>query len=145
MGNVYRALGCYDEALTAYRRAIELDPQYAYPHNGIGSVYQLFGQHEKALSAYQKAVELAPETGMYRASLASILRELGREADAQEQIRIARPLMAKESEYNRACFEVICGNTDEALALLKVAFEKAPGLRDWARRGPDLASRRGKL
>jgi tetratricopeptide (TPR) repeat protein len=103
-------------------------------------VYQLLGQYEKALSAYQKAVELAPEGGAYRASLASVLRKLGREAEAQAQMEIARPLMAKENEYNRACFESICGNVEQALALLKVALETSPGMRDWARRDPDFDS-----
>ncbi|MFN3743060.1 MAG: TPR end-of-group domain-containing protein, partial [Anaerolineales bacterium] len=115
-----------------------LDPKDAYPHNGIGSVYQLMGEHEKALRAYQKAVELAPERGMYRVSLVGILRKLGREEEAQAQIEIARPLMAKESEYNRACFESICGNVEEALRLLQIALEKKQVSLEWARRDPDF-------
>jgi tetratricopeptide (TPR) repeat protein len=138
IGNVYRDLGKYDDALACYQRVINLDPKYAHPHNGIGNVYQLLGQHEKALGVYKKAVELAPEGGTYRSSLVGILRKLGRESEAAEQIKIARELMAKENEYNRACFESICGNVDEALALLKVALEKSPGNREWARRDPDF-------
>jgi hypothetical protein len=77
---------------------------------------------------------------MYRGSLVGILRKLGREAEAQAQIEIARSLMAKENEYNRACFESICGNVEQALALLKVALEKKQTSLEWARRDPDFDS-----
>jgi Flp pilus assembly protein TadD len=138
VGNVYRALGKYDDAIACYQRAMALDPKDAYPHNGMGVVYQILGQYENALKEYQTAVELDPKGGSFRSSLASILRKLGRESEAAEQIKIARELMAKENEYSRACFESICGNVDAALALLKVALEKSPGNREWARRDPDF-------
>jgi tetratricopeptide (TPR) repeat protein len=140
LGNVYSDLGNYDDAIAAYQRAIQLDPKFAAPHNGLGVVYQLLGQYEKALSVYQKAVELAPDRGTYRGSLVGILRKLGREAEAQVQIEIARSLMAKENEYNRACFESICGNVEQALALLKVALEKKQTSLEWVRRDPDFDS-----
>jgi hypothetical protein len=66
------------------------------------------------------------------------LHRLGREAEAQAQIEIARKLIDKESEYNRACFEAICGNHDEALRLLKIALEKKLSSPDWARQDPDF-------
>ncbi len=46
--------------------------------------------------------------------------------------------MAKKDEYSRACFESICGNVEQALALLKVAIEIKPSRRDLARRDPDF-------
>ncbi len=138
IGNVYSDLKQYDAALAAYQRAIELGPKDAYPHNGIGIVYQFMDEPQKALQAHQKAVELAPDSGTNRSSLVGILRKLGREQEAQAQIEIARPLMAKESEYDRACFEAICGNVDEALRLLQIALEKKQVSLEWARRDPDF-------
>jgi tetratricopeptide (TPR) repeat protein len=138
VGNVYTDLGQYDQALAAYQRAIDLDPKYASPHNGVGNVYYQLGQYDQALAAYQRAVDLDPKHAMAHSSLAGCYRKLGRDSEAAEQIEIARGLIAKQNEYNRACFESICGNTDAALALLKAAIEMAPGRRELARRDPDF-------
>ena len=126
LGNVYRDLGRQEDALGAYQRAIELDPKYATPHHGLGNVYATMGRQEEALTAYQRAIELDPKDGIYHSSLAGVYRKLGREGEAAQQIEIARGLIAHESEYNRACFESICGNVDAALALLKAAIELSP-------------------
>ncbi len=139
LGNVYRDLGRYEDAIAAYKKSLELQPR-ATPWNGLGLTYTLQGDLEAALAAFRKAVELAPENGMMRSSLVGILRRLGREAEARREQEIARPLMEKESEYNRACFAAICGDSEEALRLLAIALEKAPGDRLWARQDPDLES-----
>jgi hypothetical protein len=75
---------------------------------------------------------------MMRASLVGLLFKLGRKNEANEQISITRPLMVKENEYNRACFEAICGNADEALGLLKRALEKKQVSLRWVRQDPDI-------
>jgi tetratricopeptide (TPR) repeat protein len=138
LGNVYRDLGRTDEAEAAYRKAIELDPKYAAPWNGLGNVYSRLEQYDKALQAREKAVGLKPDDGAFRASLAGLLRKMGHEQEAQKEIEIARPFIEGESEYNRACFESICGNIEEALRLLKITIEKNPGDRILARRDPDF-------
>jgi len=66
------------------------------------------------------------------------LRKLGREPEANEQLKIGRETLSNEGEYRQAYFEAICGNIDEALALLKVALEKKQATRTWARRDPDF-------
>jgi hypothetical protein len=71
------------------------------------------------------------------------MQKFGRETEAAEQLKIARELIAKESAYNRACFEAICGNTDETLALLKTALEKNESPLEWVERDPDFDSLRG--
>ena len=141
-GNVYRALGRHEEALSAYQQAIALDPTYALPHNGRGTVYRDLGRHEEALSAYQQAITLDSQNGVSHTTLAGLYRQLGQETEYQKHIEIARGLMAKESEYNRACFEAIVGNHEEALTLLAQALAQAPSKRLWAQQDPDFASLR---
>jgi tetratricopeptide (TPR) repeat protein len=138
LGNVYRTLGRDQEALDAFRKATDLNPNVSSLWHGLGIEYTMQGQYEQALEAFSKAVELAPERGMLRSSLVGIQRRLGREAEAAEQEKIAGPLTDKEDEYNRACFEAICGNTDEALRLLQIALEKRQTSPEWARQDPDF-------
>jgi tetratricopeptide (TPR) repeat protein len=139
LGIVYRAQGRHEEAIAAYQRAIDLDPENALPHNGLGNVYSAQGRYEEAIAAYQRAIELDPGDAAFQASFAAACRELGHEADYEKHIHRARELMANESDYNKACIESIAGNADAALDHLAKALERAPGLRDLARRDPDLA------
>ena len=138
LGNLYRNLNRNDNAIAAYQKAIELDPKYASPWNSLGIVCNLQKDYEKALNAFQKAVEIEPEVGTYRSSLVAVLRRLKQDEEAAQQIEIARKLMEKESEYNRACFEAICGNIEESLRLLKIALENKEIEIDWARQDPDF-------
>jgi len=142
LGNVYQGLGRSDEAIAAYQRAIELDPKYPYPHHSLGNMYQELGRSDEAIAYYLRAIELAPKLVAARASLVACLRKLGRETQATEHEKIARELIGKENEYNRACFESICGNADKALALLKVALDKKQEPLAWARVDPDFESLR---
>jgi hypothetical protein len=90
----------------------------------------------------EKLVEIEPDKGIYRSSLMAVLRNAGRDSEAKEQEEAARKLIENESEYNRACFESLCENTEEALALLKIAFEKGQSSKEWARQDPDFESLR---
>ncbi len=60
------ALSCrlttlYDEAILAYHRAIDLDPQAAIPNNGLGNVYTVQKRFNEAILAYQRAINLDPK------------------------------------------------------------------------------------
>jgi len=175
MGNVYHDLGCYNEAIAEFQRAIELDPKSdiaytglarvhlllgqnheaiasyqraieldssdkhrALDHRGLGNTYHSMGRHDEAIAAYHPAIELDPKSAIAQISLAACYRKTGREAELTELVKIAGERISKESEYNRACFESISGNVDEALTLLKTALEKRQGTLEWARRDPDL-------
>ena len=50
----------------------------------------------------------------------------------------ANPFAKDENEYNRACFESIRGNIDQALELLKIGLELRQSSKDWAKQDPDF-------
>ncbi|RLC78827.1 MAG: hypothetical protein DRI61_09160, partial [Chloroflexi bacterium] len=138
LGWVYYEQGRYEEAIEAYRKAIELNPRFAAPWNSLGNVYYEQGRYEEAIEAYRKVIELNPNRGATYCALASIYRRLGRQKELEEHIRKARELLPPDDHYNRACLESICGNVEEALEHLKLALEKDPGMKEWAKRDPDL-------
>ncbi|HJZ04972.1 MAG TPA: hypothetical protein VJ327_03835 [Patescibacteria group bacterium] len=79
-----------------------------------------------------------PDYALPRISLIAILKKLGREVEANQQEKSTRELVQNEAEYDRACFESICGNKERALQLLKIAFRKKPSTKEWAKKDLDL-------
>lgn len=59
LGDAYDAAGRTDDAIAAYKRAIELKPSFAY-YNNLGGIYGRAGKIDDASAAYQKAAELDP-------------------------------------------------------------------------------------
>jgi len=59
LGDAYDLAGRTDDAVAAYKRAIELKPSFAY-YNNLGGIYGRAGKVDEASAAYQKAAELDP-------------------------------------------------------------------------------------
>jgi tetratricopeptide (TPR) repeat protein len=124
LGGLYKAKGRYAEAISAFEQAVVLSPDKSF--------------YDEAIHAFESVIKLDPQYSLAHATLAGYYRKFDREADAQNHIRIAQSLMRGENEYNRACFEAICGNADQAIELLKIALDKKQTPMDWAKRDPDL-------
>jgi tetratricopeptide (TPR) repeat protein len=140
LGNSLRSLGRYDEALSAFSQAISICPGKEEYHYHMGLVYAAQKRHEEAIAAFQEVIRLNPEYVLAHGALAGSYRRLGRESEAVEHIQAARPSMETEKEYNRACFEAICGNHDGAIEYLKVALTTKQTPLEWMRSDPDLES-----
>ena len=138
LGNMFLEVGLYHEAITALERAIALQPQKEVYYYHLGLAYATRNRLADAIKAMRKVVELNPEHTLAHCTLARHFRQLGEDAQAEEHLAAVRPSMEKENEYNRACFESLCGNVDEALQLLATALEKKQIQASWARNDPDL-------
>lgn len=64
LGEVYTALGRAEEAMSAYRQALELDPDYAAAWNRLGEALSAQARHQEALAAYQRSFELDPDQAL---------------------------------------------------------------------------------
>lgn len=51
----------YDEAIDAYQKAVEIDPQYTKAYNDLGVTYYRKKMYDEAIAAYQKAIEIDPQ------------------------------------------------------------------------------------
>jgi tetratricopeptide (TPR) repeat protein len=84
-------------------------------------------------------VEIDPDYSLAHATLGGYYRKLGLEELAQKHIgKAMKNIYDSENEYNRACLEAICGNTDHAIELLGVALKNKQTYVDWILRDPDL-------
>jgi tetratricopeptide (TPR) repeat protein len=61
IGNVLSKEGKLDEAIRYYRRALELDPDFAKAHYNLGNVLLDQGEFERAVIHYKMAVKLEPD------------------------------------------------------------------------------------
>ncbi|HEY5983907.1 MAG TPA: tetratricopeptide repeat protein [Anaerolineales bacterium] len=139
LGNLYKSAGQYKEALLAYERAIENDPSKALFHHHAGLVYACEGRIDEAIEAFQKVIEMEPDHALAHATLGGYYRKKGLEELAQKHVGIAmKSIFDSENEYNRACLAAICGDTDQALDLLRVALMNKQTYVDWILRDPDL-------
>ncbi len=62
----------YDEALAAYRRAIELRAHHPAAWVGMGHLLKTLGRQEEGIAAYRKAIEQRPDFGEVYWSLANL-------------------------------------------------------------------------
>jgi tetratricopeptide (TPR) repeat protein len=62
-GNSLVEAGNFQEAISAYQRAIELDPEFQAVYANLGVVYYQLEQLDLAAEQYQKALELDPTDG----------------------------------------------------------------------------------
>lgn len=139
LGNLYKSAGQYREALLAYQQAIENDPSRALYHHHMGLVFACEGRTDEAIEAFQRVIQLDPDHALAHAALGGYYRKKGLEELAQKHVGIAmKSIFDSENEYNRACLAAICGNTDQALELLRVALRNKQTYVDWILRDPDL-------
>lgn len=124
LGGVYSDLNQNKEAVRSFKKVTRLVPKNAGSWKNLGRIYQIMDRIPDAIIAYKKAIRLVPEDASCYSALAACYRKTNRQKKVKEQIRLALPLMERENEYNRACFEAIRGNVDKAIELLRIAVEK---------------------
>lgn len=78
LGRAYQALHRLEDAIKAYRHAIELDAHFTTPWNKLGDVYRELRYPEDAIEAYRQAIALEPGDAVSWNSLGDVFRGLER-------------------------------------------------------------------
>ena len=58
LGGLYSNIEKYQDAINAYKKALELRSNDAFIYVSLGNIYQITNNNKEALSAYKKALEL---------------------------------------------------------------------------------------
>ena len=121
LGNAYRRINDYPNAVAAYQKAAKLDPETAGMRDGtdnfraeqqprsveawndLGELFFETGAYDEAIRAFNKAIELEPNNGWSYCNLARLLVTQGRYMDAI-------------GLYNKSV-SLLQGNKDKAIAL----------------------------
>ncbi len=136
-GEAYAALGLFygrigerDAAETAYRRALELSPNYVSAHLWYSNFLRDFGHYDAGLKQINEAIRLDPLSAVLQANLATVLLELGR---PQESLAQYQKTVAMDSSYppghwsTGALYWTAFGQLDKALPWLMQGIERNPG------------------
>jgi len=58
LGNSYTNLKKFDNAIEAYKKAIEMNPKYGRPYSNLGFIYYRLGKYEVAIHLFKKSIDL---------------------------------------------------------------------------------------
>ncbi len=128
-----QALLAYDfnfaRANREFRRAIELNPNYATAHHWYGeSVLTPLGQFEDGVAELKRALQLDPLSVIINADVGTVLTSAGRYNEAIEQLRKTLEMNPSfhYAHYNLGEALEMKGLTEDAIA----EYEKATALND---------------
>ncbi len=114
-----------DEAVAAYRRAIRLEPGFAYAHNNLGIVLRDLGRREDSEACYRRALEIDPGFADALNNLGNVLRDLGRFEEAESALRralLVSPVFAS-AHFNLGNVLRDLGRLEDAEASYRRALE----------------------
>ena len=63
LGNAFYSLGMLDDAVSRYRHALRIEPQFAEAHTNLGNVLMSQGRDEEAAFHYREALRIKPDSG----------------------------------------------------------------------------------
>jgi TolB-like protein/Tfp pilus assembly protein PilF len=118
-------------ALDALRKTLELRPDFAVSHYGLGHVYLQSGMSAAAIEEYEKALAASPDSPATVADLARALAVAGRRQEALKTVerwkRLTKGRFAREDQL--AQVYAALGDTERAFGFLQKAYEqRSPGL-----------------
>lgn len=126
LGSTYEQQKQYKDAITAFRRAIELDRDNLDAIRGLAENLQNDGQDKEALEQYQVIVAANPEDAQTYARIGEIYRKQGKYDLALTNLEKAQSLVPdlEEVSYDIATVYEIQGRYDDAVKILNTLLQK---------------------
>ncbi|MFI3300464.1 MAG: tetratricopeptide repeat protein [Candidatus Gastranaerophilales bacterium] len=96
LGDIYRHLGQYEDAITEYKMAIWLDSLNITAYRHLCSAYEEQGDYDSAVEIYKKLIQIMPNMPDVHSNLANILYVKGDIQSAISHFQIAITLNPKK-------------------------------------------------
>jgi FkbM family methyltransferase len=124
--------GKLEEAVVAYRQAIEHNPQFYGAYQNLGETLGKLGRFDEAVEMYRKAIELKPSAGWLHQELGLLFEKLDRSHDAVFELRKAVELYPRSAVVLQQLAEALMklGQSSEATEAYRRAKELNPRLLD---------------
>ena len=113
-------MGRYEEALAAYARSLELDPDHPGTLANRGNTFEEMGRDKEALADYNRALMVWPDFAPALTWRGSLLHRLGRDSEALEDLNRARTLFSTMGN------EAAAGQVAKRIADLQSALTEKP-------------------
>ncbi|MEG3969468.1 tetratricopeptide repeat protein [Microcoleus sp. T2B6] len=110
---------CFQEAIAAYRRAVELNPDSDELCRCLGEAFAQKGNWKEAITCFRKAIELNASSAEFYHSLGEALTQVGQQSDT------ADVYLSASTHYMMAALLAKQGMLDEAISY----FQKSPQLK----------------
>ena len=128
LGLAYTGLEKFEDAITAYQRAIVYRPDWAYSHAALASAYANTHSYAEALDTYKVAVRLDPTDEMIHHQLGNVHSKRGNRAAAMQHQQQA---VAISPEFAAAHYQLGLLHAQEkqwsnAIASYRTAYELDP-------------------
>jgi tetratricopeptide (TPR) repeat protein len=104
----------------------------------LGKTYAAQFRIDDAIETFEKVIAINPNYSLAHATLAGFYNTLGKKRKYRRHMSIAREAVKDENDYNQACLEALCGNAENAVALLKTALQGKQVTMEWVARDPDF-------
>ncbi len=98
LGVSYQNRKDYVKAIEAYKRAIELDPNYIEAYNNLGILYQEIGDDHSAYETYQRLINVNPDYEKVYNNLGLLFYQRGQYGEALEAFQKALTINPKNLE-----------------------------------------------
>jgi len=132
--------GRYKEALNAYEKAIQIEPNFTEAWYNKGIIFDKLGRHEEELIAYDRALKLNPTHAEAWLNKGVVLNQLGRHEEALKAHDRALALRPDDADawFSCACTHALMDKKQEALSDLKRAIELNVAYKEKAKKDEDL-------
>jgi tetratricopeptide (TPR) repeat protein len=128
LGEAFRHLRRFDEAIASYRKSLELEPRQVDANANMSLALEQLGRHEEAAQALERAAEIQPNRIDLHGAAGSKWAMAGNPYRAAAAFRRVIALDARIAAAHSGLATALAhtGAIDEALAASKRALELAP-------------------